>query len=250
MLAVRELSARTGVGMMQRLFGAGPPLKVLLIEDDVVTADYVVRGLKELGHTCNHVANGLDGLAAALHDEHDALILDRNLPGLDGLAVLSAMRAQGNQTPVLLLSAFGQVDDRVAGLKAGGDDYVTKPFSFQELIARLEAITRRKQGGSDSKAELRVGGLALDLLARTANRSGREIELSNKEFQLLEYLMRHAGQVVTRTMLIEAIWDYNFSPGTNVIDVHVSRLRGKIDGPGETSMISTIRGAGYRLDAA
>jgi len=225
-------------------------LKLLLIEDDAKTAEYIARGLRELGHTCNHLANGLDGLSAALDDEHDAAILDRNLPGLDGLALLTAMRAQDVRTPVLLLSALGQVDDRVAGLKAGGDDYLTKPFSFQELIARLEAITRRKDAAASTDgSRLQVGDLTLDLLSRTARRSGREIELGNKEFQLLEYLMRHAGQVVTRTMLIEAIWDYNFNPGTNVIDVHISRLRAKIDAEGETGMISTVRGAGYRLDA-
>ena len=225
-------------------------MKLLLIEDDAKTAEYVARGLRELGHTCNHLANGLDGLSAALDDEHDAAILDRNLPGLDGLAVLTAMRAQDVRTPVLLLSALGQVDDRVAGLKAGGDDYLTKPFSFQELIARLEAITRRKDAAASTDgSRLQVGDLTLDLLSRTARRSGREIELGNKEFQLLEYLMRHARQVVTRTMLIEAIWDYNFNPGTNVIDVHISRLRAKIDAEGETGMISTVRGAGYRLDA-
>jgi two-component system, OmpR family, response regulator len=225
-------------------------LKLLLIEDDAKTAEYIARGLRELGHTCNHLANGLDGLSAALDDEHDAAILDRNLPGLDGLAVLTAMRAQDVRTPVLLLSALGQVDDRVAGLKAGGDDYLTKPFSFQELIARLEAITRRTDAAASTDgSRLQVGDLTLDLLSRTARRSGREIELGNKEFQLLEYLMRHAGQVVTRTMLIEAIWDYNFNPGTNVIDVHISRLRAKIDAEGETGMISTVRGAGYRLDA-
>ncbi len=225
-------------------------MKILLIEDDAKTAEYIARGLRELGHTCNHLANGLDGLSAALDDEHDAVILDRNLPGLDGLAVLTAMRAKNVRTPVLLLSALGQVDDRVAGLKAGGDDYLTKPFSFQELIARLEAITRRTDAatGMDGSC-LQVGDLSLDLLSRTARRSGREIELGNKEFQLLEYLMRHAGQVVTRTMLIEAIWDYNFNPGTNVIDVHISRLRAKIDAEGEDGMISTVRGAGYRLDA-
>ena len=225
-------------------------MKLLLIEDDAKTAEYVARGLRELGHTCNHLANGLDGLSAALDDEHDAAILDRNLPGLDGLAVLTAMRAQDVRTPVLLLSALGQVDDRVAGLKAGGDDYLTKPFSFQELIARLEAITRRTDAAASTDgSRLQVGDLTLDLLSRTARRSGREIELGNKEFQLLEYLMRHAGQVVTRTMLIEAIWDYNFNPGTNVIDVHISRLRAKIDAEGETGMISTVRGAGYLLDA-
>ncbi|MDT9600145.1 response regulator transcription factor [Sphingosinicella rhizophila] len=224
-------------------------MKLLLIEDDEKTADYVSRGLRELGHACDRIGNGVDGLAAALGDVHDAIILDRNLPQLDGLAVLRALRAQGDRTPVLLLSAMGQVDDRVAGLRAGGDDYLAKPFSFQELIARLEAITRRRADDRTGNAQIRVGGLTLDLLSRIASRGGRRIELSNKEFQLLEYLMRHEGQVVTRTMLTEAIWDYDFSPGTNVIDVHVSRLRSKIDGENEPGMISTIRGAGYRLDA-
>lgn len=224
-------------------------MKLLLIEDDRQTAEYVIRGLGELGHSCDHVANGVDGLAAALDAHHDAVILDRNLPQLDGLAVLSALRAQGNRTPVLVLSALSQVDDKVAGLRAGGDDYLAKPFSFQELIARLEAIVRRRDRDTSSTTHLRVGSLTLDLLGRTARRAGRDIQLLNKEFQLLEYLMRHAGQVVTRTMLTEAIWDYNFNPGTNVIDVHVSRLRNKIDAPDEPSMIHTVRGAGYRLDA-
>ncbi|KHL26597.1 hypothetical protein PK98_09570 [Croceibacterium mercuriale] len=224
-------------------------MKLLLIEDDRQTAEHLTRGLKELGHSCDHLDNGVDGLAGALAGQHDAIILDRNLPGLDGLAVLTALRAQGSRTPVLLLSALSQVDDKVAGLRAGGDDYLAKPFSFQELIARLEAIVRRRGSENAAQTTLQVGSLTLDMLARIARRDGRRIELLNKEFQLLEYLMRHAGQVVTRTMLTDAIWDYSFNPGTNVIDVHVSRLRGKIDAPGEPGMISTIRGAGYRLDA-
>ena len=171
------------------------------------------------------------------------------LPELDGLAVLSALRSQGSLTPVLVLSALSQVDDKVAGLRAGGDDYLAKPFSFQELIARLEAIVRRRDGVATSTTQLQVGTLTLDLLGRGAKRGSRTVELLNKEFQLLEYLMRHSGQVVTRTMMTEAIWDYSFNPGTNVIDVHVSRLRSKIDAPGEPSMIQTVRGAGYRLDA-
>ena len=224
-------------------------MKLLLIEDDRQTAEYVTRGLGELGHSCDHVPNGVDGLAAALAGHHDAIILDRNLPELDGLAVLSALRSQGSLTPVLVLSALSQVDDKVAGLRAGGDDYLAKPFSFQELIARLEAIVRRRDGVATSTTQLQVGTLTLDLLGRGAKRGSRTVELLNKEFQLLEYLMRHAGQVVTRTMMTEAIWDYSFNPGTNVIDVHVSRLRSKIDAPGEPSMIQTVRGAGYRLDA-
>ena len=223
-------------------------MKLLLVEDDAQTADYVRRGLAELGHAADHAPNGVEGLTAALTTRYDAIILDRGLPQLDGLAVLGALRAQGNRTPVLLLSALGQLDDRVTGLEAGADDYLTKPFSFRELIARLEAIIRR--GGTDKPGDtLVVGSLSLDRLARTAMRSGRRIELLTKEYQLLEYLMRHAGQVVTRTMMMEAIWDYSFNPGTNVIDVHIGRLRAKIDAPGEAMMIRTVRGAGYRLDA-
>ena len=225
------------------------PVKLLLVEDDTQTAEYVRRGLVELGHACDHMANGVDGLTAILTHDYDAVILDRNLPQLDGLAVLQAMRAQGNRTPVLMLSALGEVGDRITGLRAGGDDYLPKPFSFRELIARLEAIVRRRGEAGDAPARLTVGSLTLDLLARTASRGGRTIELLNKEYQLLAYLMRHAGQVVTRTMLTEAIWDYSFNPGTNVIDVHISRLRAKIDAAGEPPMIRTVRGAGYRLDA-
>ena len=223
-------------------------MKLLLVEDDVQTGDYVRRGLAELGHGCDLARDGVEGLTAALTHDYDAIILDRNLPHLDGLAVLQALRAQGNRTPVLLLSALGEVGDRVAGLRAGGDDYLPKPFSFQELLARLDAIVRRR-GEPPGATTLTVGHLTLDLLGRRARRGDRVIELLNKEFQLLDYLMRHAGQVVTRTMLTEAIWDYDFNPGTNVIDVHISRLRAKIDGPGEPAMIRTVRGAGYRLDA-
>ncbi|MET3760683.1 response regulator transcription factor [Sphingomonas sp. UYEF23] len=225
-------------------------MKLLLVEDDRQTADYVRRGLSELGHSCDVASDGVEGLTAALTHDYDAIVLDRNLPQLDGMAVLQALRSQGNRTPVLLLSALGEVSDRVAGLRAGGDDYLPKPFSFQELIARLEAIVRRRDDRPGAETRHTVGSLSLDLLARTAQRGDRSIELLNKEFQLLDYLMRHVGQVVTRTMLTEAIWDYDFNPGTNVIDVHMSRLRAKIDGAGEPPMLRTVRGAGYRLDAA
>ena len=167
---------------------------------------------------------------------------------MDGLTVLAALRAEGRETPVLLLSALGQVDDRIQGLNAGADDYLAKPFSFQELMARLQALTRRRAGTGDQGTALTVGDLTLDKLTRTATRGGRRIELLPKEYRLLEYMMRHAGQVVTRTMLLEAVWDYSFNPGTNVIDVHISRLRSKVDGPGEPPLIHTVRGAGYRLD--
>ncbi len=226
-----------------------PVVKLLMIEDDAQTADYVRRGLAELGHATDHAATGVDGLTAAIVGRYDAIILDRNLPGLDGLSVLKSLRAQGDRTPVLLLSALGQVDDRIAGLRAGGDDYLPKPFAFGELMARIEAIARRHGDADTGDGVRRTGSLTLDLLARTATRNGRRIELLNKEYQLLDYLTRHAGQVVTRTMLIEAIWDYSFDPGTNIVDVHVSRLRAKIDGAGEPPMIRTVRGAGYRLDA-
>ena len=225
-------------------------MKLLLVEDDAQTADYLRRGLVELGHTVDHAFTGVDGLTAALSLPYDAIILDRGLPQLGGIAVLQALRAQGCRTPVLMLSALGQLDDRVAGLEAGADDYLPKPFSFRELIARLEAIVRR--GGAADKPDdwLVVGTLSLDRLARVSARNGRRIELLTKEYQLLEYLMRHAGQVVTRTMMMEAIWDYSFNPGTNVIDVHIGRLRAKIDAEDEPPMLKTVRGAGYRLDAA
>ena len=225
-------------------------MKLLLVEDDAQTAEYLRRGLVELGHTVDHALTGVDGLTAALSLPYDAIVLDRGLPQLGGIAVLQALRAQGCRTPVLMLSALGQLDDRVAGLEAGADDYLPKPFSFRELIARLEAIVRR--GGAADKPDDRlvVGTLSLDRLARVSARNGRRIELLTKEYQLLEYLMRHAGQVVTRTMMMEAIWDYSFNPGTNVIDVHIGRLRAKIDAEGEPPMLKTVRGAGYRLDAA
>lgn len=223
-------------------------MKLLLVEDDAPTADYLQRGLRELGHACDHAATGLEGLTQALTGSYDAIVLDRNLPQLDGLAVLQALRTQGIRTPVLILSALGQVDDRVHGLNAGGDDYLAKPFSFEELIARLSAIVRRREGATaPGAARLSVADLELDLLGRVAVRGERRIELSTKEFQILEYLMRHAGQVVTRTMLLEGVWDYSFDPQTNVIDVHISRLRMKIDGPREEPLLHTIRGAGYRL---
>jgi two-component system OmpR family response regulator len=223
-------------------------MKLLLIEDDAGTASYVCQGTAELGHSCDHAATGLDGLTAALTNNYDAIILDRNLPQLDGLSVLRALRAQDHKTPVLILSALGQVDDRVQGLNSGADDYLSKPFSFHELTARLAAIVRRSDGAATTAMVLRVADLELNLLGRSAIRGSRRIELLNKEFQLLEYLMRHAGQVVTRTMLLESAWDFSFNPGTNVIDVHISRLRSKLEYEGEPPLLHTIRGAGYQLD--
>lgn len=222
-------------------------MRILLVEDDPTVAGFVVKGLREAGHVVEHSENGRDGLFLAASEAFDAIILDRMLPGgIDGLRLLETLRSQNNSTPVLVLSALSQVDDRVAGLKAGGDDYLTKPFAFSELMARVEALTRRgKADGPPTK--LTVGDLEMDLLSRVVRRAGQKIDLQPREFRLLEYLMRHAGQVVTRTMLLEGVWDYHFDPQTNVIDVHVSRLRQKIDKPFPGALIHTIRNAGYML---
>lgn len=224
-------------------------MRILVIEDDVETAGYLRKGLSESGHVVDHAATGPDGLAMALADTYDALIVDRMLPGLDGLTLIKSLREQQITAPVLILSALGQVNDRVRGLKAGGDDYLIKPFAFSELLARLEALARR--GGADDRVatKLKVADLEMDLLARIVRRGGRQIDLQPREFRLLEYLMRHAGHVVTRTMLLEGVWDYHFDPQTNVIDVHVSRLRGKIDKGFSAPLLHTVRGAGYTLRA-
>ena len=224
-------------------------MRILVVEDDKDVAGFVLKGLREAGHVVQHADNGRDGLFFATSEEFDAIILDRMLPsGIDGLRVLETLRAQDNHTPVLFLSAMAQVDDRVRGLKAGGDDYLTKPFAFSELLARVEALARRTRvAGPETK--LNVGDLEMDLLSRTVRRRGQKIDLQPREFRLLEYLMRHAGQVVTRTMLLEGVWDYHFDPQTNVIDVHVSRLRQKIDKPFETPLLHTVRSAGYMLRA-
>jgi two-component system OmpR family response regulator len=224
-------------------------MRILVVEDDRDVAGFVVKGLREAGHVVEHASNGRDGLFLAASEPFDAVILDRMLPGgIDGLRLLETLRAQKNSVPVLFLSALGEVDERVKGLKAGGDDYMTKPFAFSELLARVEALMRR--GKSEGPVtELTVGDLELDLLSRTVKRGGQKIDLQPREFRLLEYLMRHAGQVVTRTMLLEGVWDYHFDPQTNVIDVHVSRLRQKVDKPFPTALIHTIRNAGYMLRA-
>ncbi len=224
-------------------------MRVLVVEDDRDVAGFIMKGLREAGHVVEHADNGRDGLFIATGQEFDAIILDRMLPGgIDGLRVLETLRGQDNQTPVLFLSAMAQVDDRVRGLKAGGDDYLTKPFAFSELLARVEALTRRTRT-TGPETRLLVGDLEMDLLSRTVRRRGQKIDLQPREFRLLEYLMRHAGQVVTRTMLLEGVWDYHFDPQTNVIDVHVSRLRQKIDKPFETALLHTVRSAGYMLRA-
>jgi two-component system OmpR family response regulator len=224
-------------------------MRILLIEDDATTASYVERALGECGYLVERVADGHEGLYRATEGGFDLILLDRMLPGLDGLSVLAALRAAGVQTPVLILSALGQVDDRVKGLRAGGDDYLTKPFAFAELLARVEALLRRKAAPPQEVTRLAVGDLEMDLLRREVRRAGRVIELKPREFRLLEYLMRHAGQVVTRTMLLEGVWDYHFDPQTNVIDVHVSRLRQKIDKGFEPPLLHTVRGAGYVIRA-
>jgi len=220
-------------------------MRILLVEDDRDVAGFVVKGLREANHVVEHAANGRAGLFMAASEQFDAIILDRMLPGgVDGLRLLETLRAQENTVPVLFLSALGQVDDRVKGLKAGGDDYLTKPFAFAELLARVEALTRR--GKSDSPVtRLAVGDLEMDLLSRSVKRAGQKIDLQPREYRLLEYLMRHAGQVVTRTMLLEGVWDYHFDPQTNVIDVHVSRLRQKVDKPFPKPLLHTVRNAGY-----
>jgi two-component system, OmpR family, response regulator len=221
-------------------------MRILVVEDDHEAAAYLVKGLTESGHRVALVGEGRDGLERATHENFDAMIIDRMLPGMDGLSIVAAMRAARNQTPVLVLSALGDVDDRVKGLRAGCDDYLSKPFAFAELLARLEALTRR----GNAETRLAVGDLEMDLLTRSVTRDGRIIDLLPREFRLLEYLMRHAGHIVTRTMLLEKVWDHHFDPQTNVIDVHVSRLRQKLDKGFATPLLHTVRGAGYTLRAS
>jgi len=223
-------------------------MRILIIEDDVEAADAMERGLVEAGCECVRASDGLAGLDAARQGPFDVLIVDRMMPRMDGVTLVESLRREGDATPVLFLSALGEVGDRVEGLKAGGDDYLVKPYAFAELIARVEALARRRETGSVHTL-LRVGELEMDLIARTVHRQGKEIDLQPREFQLLEFLMRHAGQSVTRTMLLEKVWEYHFDPQTNVIDVHVSRLRSKIDKGFDRPMLQTVRGAGYRLDA-
>ncbi|MFU2209687.1 winged helix-turn-helix domain-containing protein [Solidesulfovibrio sp. C21] len=221
-------------------------MRVLIVEDDLEAAAYMIKGLKESGYIADHVADGREALYRVAGDTYDALVVDRMLPGVDGLTIVRTMRTAGNHTPVLILSALGDVDDRVKGLKAGGDDYLVKPYAFAELLARLEALLRRGRSEAPDTT-LKIADLEMDLVARTVRRAGKPIELKPKEFALLEYLMRHAGHVVTRTMLLENVWDYSFDPQTNVIDVHISRLRQKIDKGHDKPLLSTIRGAGYSL---
>jgi len=222
-------------------------MRILVIEDDSEVAAYLVKGLTESGYTVDHAANGKEGLFLAASEHYEAMVVDRMLPHVDGLTIIKTIRASGNQTPILILSALAQVDDRVQGLREGGDDYLTKPFAFSEFLARLEALLRRTRQTTEKETYFRVGDLEIDLLARVVKRNGQVIDLQPREFRLLEYLMRHAEQVVTRTMLLENVWDYHFDPQTNVIDVHISRLRRKIDKEFDKPLLHTVRGAGYVL---
>ena len=223
--------------------------KILLIEDDSTTGSFIARGLDEHGFLVDRANNGRDGLFLATDGSYDAIVLDRMLPQMDGMAVLSALRAAGIETPVIILSALGTADDRIDGLNAGCDDYLVKPFAFAELLARLRLMLRKSGSGTRTVTELACGDLEMDLLTRQVRRAGKAIELQPREFRLLEYLLRHSGQVVTRTMLLEGVWDYHFDPGSNVIDVHISRLRKKIDDGFAEALLQTVRGAGYRLCA-
>lgn len=222
-------------------------MRVLIIEDDNNVADYVAKGLKESGFKVDRAEDGKQGLVMVTTETYDALVVDRMLPHVDGLTIIQTLRAADDNTPVLILSALGEVDDRVKGLKAGGDDYLVKPFAFAELLARIEAILRRQES-SNTQTRLKVADLEMDLLAHKVTRAGENFNLQPREYKLLEYLMRHAGQVVTRTMLLENVWDYHFDPQTNVIDVHISRLRQKIDKGFDKQLLTTVRGAGYMLD--
>ena len=223
-------------------------MHLLIIEDDREAAGWLVKGLKEAGHVADHAADGEEGLQMARDGDYDVLIVDRMMPKMDGLTVVRTLREEGDTTPALFLSALGDVEARVEGLRAGGDDYLAKPYAFAELLARVEGLGRRKTA-EPVRTRLKVGDLEMDLLKREVSRAGEKILLQPREFKLLEYLMRNAGSVVTRTMLLENVWDYHFDPQTNVIDVHISRLRGKIDKGFDTPLLHTVRGAGYMLRA-
>lgn len=222
-------------------------MKLLLVEDNERVARFVKKGLTEAGHTVDHADNGRDGMYHAVSEPYDAIVMDRMLPGgIDGLGIVEALRQQGNRVPILILSALDGVDDRIRGLRAGGDDYLTKPFAFGELLARLDALLRRSQSQA-VETVMSLGDLSVDMLAHRVTRGGRPVALQPREFKLLTYLLRHANQVVTRTMLLENVWDYHFDPQTNVIDVHISKLRQKIDAGFATPLLRTVRNAGYML---
>ncbi len=221
-------------------------MKLLLVEDDRETADYLKRALTEAGHSVDQAGSGRDGLLLAAGETYDVMILDRMLPQVDGLTILRTIRASGVRTPVLLLTAMGGIDDRVEGLEAGGDDYLVKPFAFSELLARVNALSRRPPT-TETPTVLQVADLEMNLLRRSVTRAGQRIDLQPREFQLLEYLMRHAGRLVTRTMLLEAVWDFHFDPKTNIVETHISRLRSKVDRGQTCELIHTVRGSGYSL---
>ena len=223
-------------------------MKFLLVEDDVETGAYIVRSLKEHSHVVDHALDGREGLLLATGGQYDVMIIDRMLPGMDGLSLVKALRSAEIKTPILFLTTMDGIDDRVDGLNAGGDDYLVKPFAFSELLARINALARRPPL-ADTLTVLHVGDLEMDLLKRTVTRSGESVDLQPREFQLLEFLMRHAGQVVTRTMLLEGVWDFHFDPKTNVVETHISRLRSKIDRGRSRELIHTVRGSGYSLRA-
>lgn len=224
-------------------------MKLLIVEDNERVAQYLKKGLGEAGHTVDHADNGRDGMFLAASEPYDAIIMDRMLPGgIDGLGIIEALRRTGSKVPILILSALSDVDDRIRGLKSGGDDYLVKPFAFGELLARLDALLRRSQDGR-AETTLTLDDLSMDLLSHKVTRAGKTVALQPREFKLLEYLMRHANQVVTRTMLLENVWDYHFDPQTNVVDVHVSKLRQKIDVGSARQLLRTIRNAGYMLTA-
>ena len=222
-------------------------MRILIVEDDEVARDYLAKALREVGHTVDVATTGLDGLQMASSVAVDLAIVDRMLPQLDGLALVQSLRATGRKMPVLILSALGEVDDRITGLRAGGDDYLTKPYHMSELLARIDALARRGESGIHDSTKLKLADLELDRMTRRVTRNGKKIELTAREFQLLEFMMRHSGQVVTRTMLLEGVWDYHFDPQTNVIDVHISRLRQAIDKDFDKPLLHTVRGAGYSL---
>lgn len=227
----------------------GPHMRILLIEDDKDVASFILKGMKEAGHNLDVAEKGKDGLFLAMTETYDVMIVDRMLPEVDGLTIIKTTRSSGNKVPALILSALGEVDDRVEGLRSGGDDYLVKPFAFAELLARIEILGKRKdETTSKNETALRVADLHIDLLTRKVTRGGQTIDLQPREFRLLEYLVRNKDQVVTRTMLLEYVWDYHFDPQTNVIDVHISRLRGKVDQDFETKLIRTVRGAGYIVE--
>lgn len=224
-------------------------VRILVVEDDESHARFITDGLRQAGHSVDQAQDGMDGLFLATEEHYDVMVLDRMLPKLDGLAVIQAMRGNGNKTPILILSSLSRVDERIKGLKAGGDDYLTKPFEFSELLARVEALSRRATPEQAEQTRLRVGDLEFNLLTRSVSRAGKLVELQAKELQLLEFLMRRADQIVTRTMLLEGVWDFHFSPGSNLIDAQMSKLRLKIDKPFKQALIKTIKGAGYKISA-